>query len=251
MKLNAKMRRYIFFRTKMLPYTGQQWGKLHALVSDDSIRELFWYMLRQRNVSHIIPGTAPENDFMATAVAQSAPEAIGYLKHLCLAAPDDLQPRDGQGLYANSSAALPVAVASHPEALVLKERSGDTPDSMNNLLGSQLEDALLKHDLAINHARRNGAAAWTPSYIRVPTWHLFGCIARIHWQHSGSALHEQTFRRDLERLGLVVGIPGVVAGVRIRSTVQLPTVQGLRWMIKKAGYLTDSEIIQADAPCAD
>ena len=64
-------------------------------------------------------------------------------------------------------------------------------------------------------------------------------------------MNEQTFRRDLERLGLVVGIPGVVAGVRIRSTVQLPTVQGLRWMIKKAGYLTDSEIIQADAPCAD
>ncbi len=48
-----------------------------------------------------------------------------------------------------------------------------------------------------------------------------------------------------------MGIPGVVAGVRIRSTVQLPTVQGLRWMIKKAGYLTDHEISQADAPYAD
>ena len=250
MKLNAKMRRYIFFRTKMLPYSAEKWGQLHAQVSDDSIRELFWHMLRQRDVSHIIPGTAPENDFMASAVAQSAPEAIGYLKHLCLAATDNLQPRDGQGLYGNSSNALPMAVASHPEALVLKERSADIPDSMNNLLGPQLEDALLKHDLAINHARRNGAAAWTPSYIRVPTGHLFGCIARSIQGQRFTTVNEQNFRRDLEKLGLVVGIPGVVAGVRIRSTVQLPTVQGLRWMIK-AGYLTDSEITQADAPYAD
>ncbi len=178
MKLNAKMRRYIFFRTKMLPYSAEKWGQLHAQVSDDSIRELFWHMLRNRDVSHIKPGTAPENDFMQTAVAQSAPEAIGYLQHLCLAAPGDLQPRDGQGLYGNSSNALPIAVASHPESLVLKERSGDTPDSMSNLLGSQLEEALLRADLAVNHARRNGTAAWTPSYIRVPTRHLFGCIAR-------------------------------------------------------------------------
>ncbi|DBA85623.1 TPA: hypothetical protein ACH3X1_005200 [Trebouxia sp. C0004] len=55
----------------------------------------------------------------------------------------------------------------------------------------------------------------------------------------------------MERIGLVVGIPSVVAGVRIRSTVQLPTVQGLRWMIKTAGYVTDHEILQAGAPYAD
>ncbi|DBA85624.1 hypothetical protein WJX77_002345 [Trebouxia sp. C0004] len=116
-------------------------------------------MSRTRDVSHIKPGTAPENDFMQTAVAQSAPEAIGYLKHLCLAAPDNLQPRDGQGLYGNSSNALPVTVASHPEALVLKECSADIPDSMTNFLGSQLEEALLKADLAVNHARGNGTAA--------------------------------------------------------------------------------------------
>ncbi|DBA84435.1 TPA: hypothetical protein ACH3X1_006067 [Trebouxia sp. C0004] len=82
MKLNAKIRRYIFFRTRMLPYADEEWGQLHAHVSGDSIRELFWYLLRSRDVSHIKPGTAPENDSMATAVAQSAPEAIGYLKHL-------------------------------------------------------------------------------------------------------------------------------------------------------------------------
>ena len=69
----------------MLGYSMQNWGKLHALVTDDSIREMFWMLLRSRNVSHIHPGTAPENDFMATAVAQSAPEAISYLKHLRLA----------------------------------------------------------------------------------------------------------------------------------------------------------------------
>ncbi len=208
------------------------------------------HVLRQRDVSHIIPGTAPENDFMASAVAQSAPEAIGYLKHLCLAATDDLQPRDGQGLYGNSSNALPSAVASHPDALVLKERTGDTPDSMSNLLGPQLEDALLKQDLAANHARRNGVVR-TASYIRVPTGHLYGCIARSIQGQRFTTVNEQAFRRDLETLGLVVGVPGFVAGVKVRSTVQLPTVQGLRWMIKKAGYLTDEEIAQSDAPYAD
>ena len=77
---------------------------------------------------------------MNSAVAQSAPEATGYLKHLCLPAPDDLQPRDGHGLYGSSSNALPHAVASHLEALVLKERSADIPDSMHNLLGSELQE---------------------------------------------------------------------------------------------------------------
>lgn len=251
MQLNAKMRRYIFFRTKMLGYSTDQWGKLHALVTDDSIRELFWMLLRSRNVSHIHPGTAPDNDFMASAVAQSAPEAISYLKHLCLAAPDDLQPRDGQGLYGNSSNALPHAVASHPKALVLKERSAEAPDSMHNLLGKELQEALLKRDLAVNHARRNGAAAWTPSYIRVPTGHLYGCIARSIQGQRFTTVNEQLFRRQLEDLGLTVGVPGVVAGIKIRSTVQLPTVQGLRWLIQDAGYLTASEIAMSDAPYAD
>lgn len=166
MQLNAKMRRYILFRTKMLGYTTEQWGKLHALVTDDNIRELFWMLLRSRNVTHIHPGTAPNNDFMATAVAQSAPEAISYLKHLCLAAPEDLKPRDGQGLYANSSASLPHAVASHPNALVLKERTAEVPDSMRNLLGPALDDALLEKDLS--STRRNGATGIAQSYIRVP-----------------------------------------------------------------------------------
>lgn len=249
MQLNAKMRRYIF-RTKMLGYTTEQWGKLHALVTDDSIRELFWMLLRSCNVTHIHPGTAPDNDFMASAVAQSAPEAISYLKHLCLAAPEDLQPRDGQGLYANSSASLPHAVASHPDALVLKERAADTPESMLNLLGAALEDALLERDLAVSHARRNGTAAGANSYIRVPTGHLMGCIARSIQGQRFTTTNEANFKRDLVNLGLVVGVPGYVAGIKVKSTVQLPTVQGLRWMIKRAGYMTDTEIAQSDAPYA-
>ncbi|KAL0021636.1 hypothetical protein WJX77_002741 [Trebouxia sp. C0004] len=135
MKLNAKMRRYIFFRTKMLPYSAEKWGQLHGQVSVDSIRELFWYELRNRDVSHIKP-------------AQRRPRLVWQQQQ----------------------------VASHPEALVLKERSADIPGSMTNLLGAQLEDALVKQDLAVNHARRNGAATCTPSYIRVPTGH---CLAAL------------------------------------------------------------------------
>ncbi|DBA95159.1 TPA: hypothetical protein ACH3X1_015712 [Trebouxia sp. C0004] len=224
MKLNAKMRRYIFFRTKMLPYSAEKWGQLHGQVSVDSIRELFWYELRNRDVSHIKPGRAPENDFMQTAVAQSAPEAIG-----CHQVPHASLPGSSRRPAAQRRPRLvwqQQQVASHPEALVLKERSADIPGSMTNLLGAQLEDALVKQDLAVNHARRNGAATCTPSYIR-------------------------SFRRDLERLELVVGVPGMVAGVKIRSTVQLPTVQSLRWLIQKAGYLTDHEIAQSDALYAD
>ena len=251
MQLNAKMRRYIFIRTKMLGYSTQEWGKLHALVTDDSIRETFWMLLRSRNVSHIHPGTVPENDFMATAVAESAPEAISNLKHLCLATPEDLQPRDGQGLYANSSAALPHAVASQPDALVLKERADGTPASMLNLLGAELEDSLLEQDFAVSHARRNGSTAAVNSYIRVPTGHLMGCIARSIQGQRFTTTNEANFKRDLANLGLVIGVPRLVAGVKVKSTVQLPTIQGLRWMIKKAGYMTDDEIAQADAPYAD
>ncbi|KAL3145222.1 hypothetical protein ABBQ32_000969 [Trebouxia sp. C0010 RCD-2024] len=70
---------------------------------------------------------------------------------------------------------------------------------MVNLLGSELEDALLKHELAINHARRRGTAAWSPSYIRVPTGHLFGCIAHSIQGRRFTTVNEQTFKHDLER----------------------------------------------------
>ena len=186
---------------------------------------------------------------MAVAVAQSASEAISYLKHLCLAAPADLQPRDGQGLYANSSASLPHAVASHPDALVLKERAADIPESMRNLLGPALNNALLEKDLA--STRRNGTTGAANAYIRVPTGHLMGCIARSIQGQRFTTTNEANFRRQLEDLGLTVGVPGYVAGIKVKSTVRLPYVQGLRWMIKKAGYMTDTEIAQADAPYAD
>lgn len=201
MQLNAKMRRYIFFRTKMLGYTTKQWGKLHAVVTDDNIREMFWMLLRSRNVTHIHP--APDNDFMAVAVAQSAPEAISYLKHLCLAAPEDLQPRDGQGLYANINASLPHAVASHPDPLVLKECAADVPESMRNLLGPALDNALLEKDLA--STRRNGTTGAANTYIKVPTGHLMGCIARSIQGQRCTTTNEANFRRQLEDLGLTVG----------------------------------------------
>lgn len=251
MSLSAHMRRFFFCKTRKMNYSKQQWDELHALVSDNSIRELFWYMLRSRDVTHIQSGDAPANDYMQQAVALSAPEAIAYLKTLCLSAPDDMQPRDGQGLYGNCSNSLPAAVSNNPECLVVKQRSADIPAAMTNLFGDQLEEALLKQDYAVNHNRHPGSGRPPVSYIRVPTAHLYGCIARSVQGQRYTTINEQGFKRDLERLGLVVGIPAKVAGVKVGSTVQLPTAQGLRFLIKKAGYLTDEEISLAESEYAE
>ncbi len=78
-----------------------------------------------------------------------------------------------------------------------------------------------------------------------------GCVARSIQGQRFTTTNEANFRRQLENLGLTVGVPGYVAGVKVKSTVQLPIVQGLRFFIKKAGYLTENEIEQADAPYAD
>lgn len=129
--------------------------------------------------------------------------AISYLKHLCLAAPADLQPRDGQGLYANIHASLPHAVASHPDPLVLKECAADVPESMRNLLGPALDNALLEKDLA--STRRNGTTGAANTYIKVPTGHLMGCIARSIQGQRCTTTNEANFRRQLEDLGLTVG----------------------------------------------
>ncbi len=186
---------------------------------------------------------------MAAAVALSAPEAISYMKHLCLAGLDDMQPRDGMGLFGNSSNALPPAVSANPDCLVLKERTTPIPEAMANLLGPELEEALLQQDLSLNHVRRGSHT--TSTYIRVPTSHLYGCIARSVQGQRYTTVNEQGFKRDLEKLGLKVGVRGKVAGVNVGSTVQLPSVQGLRWMIKKAGYLTDAEVAKAEEPYAE
>ncbi|DBA84436.1 hypothetical protein WJX77_008196 [Trebouxia sp. C0004] len=102
---------------------------------------------------------------------------------------------------------------------------------MVNLLGPEPEDALVKQDLAVNQAqcRSRLHTQLFQGANRSPVW--LHCL-----QHQGqrfTTVNEQTFRRNLERLGLVVGVPGMVAGVKIRSTVELPTVQGLRWLFRR------------------
>ncbi len=252
MSLSAHMRRFFFCKTRKLNYSKEQWEQLHAAVNGDSIRELFWYMLRARDVHHIQPGDAPDNDYMQAAVALSATEAIAYMKTLCLSSPDDMQPRDGQGLLGNCSNSLAAAVSNNPQCLVIKQRSSVVPAAMTNMFGDQLEEALLKQDLVVNHDRRNTGTDRAPTnYIRVPKAHLYGCIARSVQGQRYTTINEQGFKRDLQRLGLAVGSPARVAGVKVGTTVQLPTAQGLRYMIRKAGYLTDDEIALAESDYAD
>ena len=226
--------------TTKLPYTQDG---LWAKVKEETVRELFWQFLRARNVSHVQEGKAPMNAAKASAIAEQAPDAMKFLKHLCLVAPDDMQPRDGQGLLGNnSSQALPGAVMDQPDCLTLKERAlGTRSEAMTTLFGDQYEKALLADDMA----RRDG------QYINVPTSHLYGCIARHIQGQRYTTINEGIFKKDLERVGLEVGVHSRDAGIQIRSTVQLPTIQGLRYMIKSKGYMTDDELAKADQACID
>ncbi len=92
----------------------------------------------------------------------------------------------------------------------------------------------------------------------MPTAHLYHCIGRhiqgqrYTWaRYSCTVINEGVFKRDLERIGLQVGVNGRVAGVQVKITVQLPSIQGLRYMIKRTGLMSDAELAHADQPCVD
>ncbi len=120
LKMNEVDRRCMLVNTTKLNYTQEQWSELWSCVKDDTIHELLWQFLRARDVSHVQPGKAPMNRAKASAIAEQAPDTICYLKHLCLVAADDLQPRDTTALAGSNSEALPLAVEAHPDCLVLK-----------------------------------------------------------------------------------------------------------------------------------
>ncbi|KAL0054151.1 hypothetical protein WJX82_004545 [Trebouxia sp. C0006] len=71
---------------------------------------------------------------------------------------------------------------------------------MRNLLGPALDNA---QDLA--STRRNGTTGAANTYIKVPTGHLMGCIARSIQGQRCTTTNEANFRRQLEDLGLTVG----------------------------------------------
>jgi len=242
LRMNEWDRRYVLINTRKLSYTKEQWAALWSRVKDDTIRELFWQFLRNRDVAHVQPGTAPMNRAKANAIAEQAPDTIRYLRHLCLVSPDDLQPRDTVALSGSNSRALPMAIEQHPDCLTLKDRPADRLSTvMTNLLGSQYKEAMLKADMQQQHG----------SYIRVPTAHLYHCIGRHIQGQRYTTINEGVFKRDLERIGLEVGVYGRVAGIPVNSTVALPSIQGLRYMIKRRGFMSDAELARADQQCVD
>ncbi len=111
---------------------------------------------------------------------------------------------------------------------------------MANLLGTQYKEAMLQHDM-----RHQGC------YIRLPTAYLYHCVCHHIQGQRFPTVNEGGFKRDLERIGLEVGVYGRVAGIPVRSTVQLPSVQGLRYIIKRKGFMSDAELARADQACVD
>ena len=91
--MNEGDRRCVIINTTKLPYTTDEWANVWGLVKDSAVRELFWQFIRAHDVSSVQPGKAPSNQTKAAAIAEQAPDAIQYTKHLCLVAPNDMQPR--------------------------------------------------------------------------------------------------------------------------------------------------------------
>ena len=148
LKMNEGDRRYVIINTTKLPYTTDDWANLWCLVKDSAERELFWQFIKARDVSSVQPGKAPSNQTKAVAIAEQAPDAVQYAKYFCLVASNDMQPRDTLALVGSNSNQLPLAVQQHPECFTIKERSSEIAASpaFQNLLGEQLEQALLHYD---------------------------------------------------------------------------------------------------------
>ena len=134
--------------TIKLPYSTEGWAKLWHLVKHSAVRELFWQFLRARGVSKVQPGRAPSNQTKAAAVAEQAPDAVQYLKHLSLVALNGMHPRDTLSLVGSNSFQLLLAVHERPKCFALREwPSGISAGSaFHKLLSIQLEGALLQKD---------------------------------------------------------------------------------------------------------
>jgi len=83
-------RRFFMKECCGMHYPNEHLSELGALAKDDRVRQLFFQHLRTIDVSCLQKGQAPLTTYKRQAIADQAPAAIKWLKHVVSESPNNM-----------------------------------------------------------------------------------------------------------------------------------------------------------------
>ena len=225
-------RRFFMLRAQRKQYSQGQWSTMWAQVKDPDYQALFWNYLMTVDTSRIIKGQAPKTSYKTSIQARQAPEAIKFCKALLddpklMVRPmadlstenEQMQLReefDSRGRFALQS--RPNAAAARVFSNLVEEDSWET--------------AQLKEDLKRNSGLK----------CLVPYRHVISCIMMHFKGEAYSRIVSDDVMTALKELGISPrGNARIPIGGTSRRCFIFPSVQGLRYLLKKQSWLTEDD----------
>ncbi len=209
----------------------QWWGHAWSLVQDPLFRATFFHYLLTIDVSRIQKGRAPPTSFKQLIQAQQAPEAIKFCKELLY--DTKLMQKPMADLCENDVMALRDEFDSKGR-FELKHRPQST--AFSNLIGDAYEEAMLQKDFE----------KMSPMKEVVPTRHVVRCLID-HFKGESYVRHSsEDINSCLEKLGIRKGQLKVPAGSSTKRCFVFPSVEGLRYLLKRQHWLTPDDTLEEE-----
>ncbi len=165
-------------------------------------------------------GTA---DYLRQAIADQAPAAIKWLKHVVSESPDNMA-------WVPSSLnneAERVRYADNIDMFTLKERHSAATVSFSHLFGDDFEEAMLKDDLrSYSHVK-----------AKIPKSYVVHCIQRHFQGQRYRQGNEDDYLSALKQLGLLAKPADILS--KSKYCVIFPSNQGIRHLLRKKQWLGD------------
>lgn len=225
-QIGQSERRFFMLQAKRKspPYRKEEWSHMWALVKDPSFHALFFQHLLAIDTSIIVKGQAPMTAFKTTIQSRQASPPIKFLKEL-LHEPHLMQ-RPMKNMSDDNRVALMDEFRSRGR-FSLKHRTALPPSFANLLESEQWEQTALKQDLS-----RGGASE------QIPVNHVVQCILDHFVGQSYTRTSAEDIKEDLERIGITFSNVKVPAGTPCQRSFKFPSIEGLRYLLGQANYLT-------------
>lgn len=219
-------RRFFMLTATRKHYTAGQWSELWAAVKDPTFQALFFHFLQTVDTSGIIKGQAPMTQFKTKIQAQQAPATIKFCKALL----DDptLFQSPMADIRLESDQMLLREEFDSKGRFLIKTRPA-TPPAFTNLVE---EEEWERYQLSIDMGR-------TGLKELIPVRHVVQSVISHFKGEAYVRITTDDVTESLEKLGIGkqhnLAIP---TGRTSRRCFGFPSVQGLRYLLKKGNWLT-------------
>ena len=191
---------------------------------DPEVHRIFFQHLRTVDTSVITIGSAPLTTVKQAAIADQAPVAIRFLVHAIRESRTKAFCRGSKHMSEGDR----MNYMDDIDSFELKHRSYDT-SAFQNLLGDQLQEALLLEDFKNRNSRSK--VYQTHAYDIVQT-HFAG----QRYQNANHSVYMKSFKKlglETNKTTRILGSP--------RRCIWFPSIEGLQYMLSKKHWLGDED----------